>query len=148
VKASERCIEKLMQLEGYTPVAKHLPADRPGVITGGFGDTDVKPGESHTREEWEARLLKRMEVFEGYVNRGVSVPLTQEMFDSLVVFVYNVGGPAFLESTLRAKLNLRDYIGASHEFARWNKSDGKVQAGLVNRRAEEESWFLEQPIAA
>jgi lysozyme len=146
-----------MLLEGYTPVAKHLAADRPGVITGGFGDTNVKLGESHTREEWEARLLKRLEVFEAYVNRGVSVPLTQSQFDALVMFVYNVGPgdphahppvDGFLTSTLRAKLNQRDYAGAAAEFSRWNKSNGQVQAGLVNRRSAEVAWFLEEPIAA
>jgi lysozyme len=150
MRASERCIQRLMLLEGYTPVAKHLPGDRPNVITGGFGDTKVTLGETHTREEWEARLRKRVVVFEDYVNGGVAVPLTQAQFDALVLFVYNVGPGApkanppidgFLTSTLRIKLNNGDFAGAKAEFKRWNKSNGEIQPGLISRRAAEADLF-------
>ncbi len=150
MKLSESGFEQLMQLEGYTEVARHLPGDRPGVITGGFGDTHVTLGETHTRSEWEVRLRNRAGVFENYVNAGVIVPLTQDMFDALFFFVYNVGPgnprsrppvDGFLTSTLRRKLNLRDYAGAANEFKRWNKVAGEVCDGLTNRRAAEEALF-------
>ena len=158
MKLSERGLALLEDLEGYTPVAHHLPGDRPTVITGGFGDTQVALGETHTRAEWEARLRQRVAFYESYVNAGVIAPLTQPQFDALVLFVYNVGPgnpkaqppvEGFLTSTLRAKLNARDYLGASQEFLRWNKADGVVSPGLTNRRRAEQALFLESvPLAA
>ena len=150
MKLSERGYALLEEREGYTPVAKHLAGDRPTVITGGFGDTHVAPGETHTRPEWEARLRQRVAFYESYVNTGVIAPLTQSMFDALVLLVYNIGPgnphaqppvAGFLTSTLRRKLNLGDYEGAADEFKVWNKVDGKECNGLVNRRAVEESLF-------
>ena len=70
-----------------------------------------------------------------------SAPLTQSMFDALVSFAYNVGVGAFEESTLRRKLNQRDYEGAAKEFDRWVKAGGGVLQGLVNRRNDEEALF-------
>ena len=152
MKLSERGYAELEEREGYTPVARPLPGDRPGINTGGFGDTQVTLGETHTRAEWQARLRQRVAFYESYVNRGVIAPLTQAMFDALVLFVYNVGPgnpkaqppvEGFLTSTLRRKLNLRDYEGAAQEFKVWNKADGKVCPGLLHRRAVEERLFRE-----
>ena len=154
MKLSERGYTKLKLLEGYTPVAKHLAGDRPGVITGGYGDTRVTLGETHTEQEWEARLRRRAASYEMYVNGGVLVDLTQAQFDALFFFVYNVGPgdpkahpptEGFLTSTLRRKLNAGDYEGAAAEFKRWCKVDGRVSKGLQNRRAAEEAWFREDP---
>jgi lysozyme len=153
MKASPRCIAELKQLEGYTPVAKHLDGDRPEVITGGYGDTQVTLGETHTEPEWAARLLKRVAGFERIVNAAVKVALTQSQFDALVLLVYNIGPgdpyvfppiDGLLTSTLLRKLNAGDYAGAAAEFPRWNKSNGKIQPGLVTRRRLEQTWFLEK----
>ena len=76
------------------------------------------------------------------VSRYVSVPLTQNQFDALVSFCYNVGQSSLLSSTLLKKLNNKDYKGASNEFLKWNKSGGKVLQGLVNRRKDEREVFL------
>jgi len=75
------------------------------------------------------------------VNQSVKVPLTQDQFDALVSFTYNVGVGAFQGSTLLQKLNAGDYAGAQAQFAAWNKAGGTVVAGLVRRRAEEAALF-------
>ena len=77
-----------------------------------------------------------------------SAPLTQSMFDALVSFAYNLGVGAFEESSLRRKLNQRDYDGAAKEFDRWVKAGGSVLQGLVNRRNEEEALFRKEPWGA
>ena len=149
---SDAGIAELKTIEAYTPVAKHLAGDRPNVITGGYGDTEVVLGETHSQAEWEAKLRKRLQMFERAVTRAVQVQITQSQFDALVIFSYNVGLgdphcfppiPGFLTSTLLDKLNAGDYAGALLEFPKWNKSAGKVLAGLVARRAKEASWFAE-----
>lgn len=75
------------------------------------------------------------------VRRGVAVPITQEQFDALVSFTFNVGAGAFESSTLLRKLNAGDCLGAGAEFSRWIKAGGRVLPGLVKRRADERAMF-------
>ena len=146
--SSDRLVAEIKNLEGFTPVAKHLRADRINVITGGYGDTNVFLGERFTEAEAEARLRERLALnYEPIVNENVRVDLTQAQFDALVSFVYNVGVRAFVTSTLRSKLNDGDFAGAALEFPKWNHADGEIQPGLVKRRAIEMSWFVELPPA-
>lgn len=79
---------------------------------------------------------------EDAVNSKVKVGLTQNQFDALVSFVFNVGATNFSKSTLLRKLNAGDYEGAADEFHRWKHQKGKVLRGLVRRRAEESEYFL------
>lgn len=76
------------------------------------------------------------------VAAAVAVPLTQNQFDALVSFAFNVGEGAFRGSTLLKKLNAGDYSGAAAEFAKWNKARGRVLKGLVRRRKEEAELFM------
>jgi lysozyme len=77
------------------------------------------------------------------VQRAVRVPVTQEQYDALVSFTFNVGGGALSGSTLVRKFNAGDCYGAAAEFTRWNKAGGKVLPGLVKRRAWEQQLFKE-----
>ena len=45
------------------------------------------------------------------------------------------------EKDILKKLNLKDYIGASNEFLKWNKSGGKELLGLTRRRKREQDLF-------
>jgi GH24 family phage-related lysozyme (muramidase) len=76
------------------------------------------------------------------VERGVRVPLTQEQFDALVSFVFNVGVGAFASSTLLRRLNAGDRPGAADELLRWSRAGGRVLEGLLNRRRAERALFL------
>ena len=149
-KLSDAGLALLEQLEGYTPVAHHLPADRPGVVTGGYGETHVRLGETHTQAEWEARLRTRVRIIEMLVNAGLITALPQASFDALVLFTYNVGPgdpkahppvDGFLTSTLRRELNLGHLENAAEQFKVWNQVDGHVCPGLTHRRAVEEALF-------
>jgi lysozyme len=71
------------------------------------------------------------------IKECVKVPLTQEMFDCLVSFVFNVGEGAFKNSTLLKLLNQGQYDQIPDQLKRWNKSKGQVIAGLTNRRNKE-----------
>ena len=107
--------EKL-ELKAYKPT----PDD---VWTIGWGTTringrPVHEGETCTKEEAQKYFTKDIEKGENCINRYVDVELTQEQFDALVSFCYNVGNGAFASSTLLKKLNKGDYNGAQKEFAR------------------------------
>jgi lysozyme len=116
--------------------------DSVGVWTIGYGHTKgVFEGMSITQEEAEQMLLTELEEYEGYVEKYVTVPLTQNQFDALVVWVYNLGPTNFRKSTLLKELNAGNYTAAGQEITKWNKAGGKVLAGLVKRREAEALLF-------
>lgn len=71
-----------------------------------------------------------------------NVRLTEGMYGTLLSFAFNLGAGALLGSTLWRKLAANDVAGAANEFARWNKADGRVMAGLTRRRAAERVLFM------
>lgn len=79
------------------------------------------------------------------VATSVKVPLTQEQFDALVSFTFNVGEHNFETSTLLEKLNAGDSAAVPGELARWNKvtiNGRKVASkGLTRRREREGKLF-------
>lgn len=75
------------------------------------------------------------------VNTAVSAPLTQNQFDALVSFAFNIGVHNFIDSTLLMLLNKKDYEGAAEEFCRWNKQAGTVLTGLTARREAERALY-------
>jgi lysozyme len=62
----------------------------------------------------------------------------------LCCLVYNVGSGRFRSSTIRMKLNRKDFNGASKEFSKWRRAGGRILRGLVRRRAEEEKLFIKK----
>jgi lysozyme len=118
----------------------------------GLDGKPVQLGDTVTPQEAEQLFERDVRKFENIVKRNVKVPLTQDQFDALVSFVYNVGegredNPntarnervlGFKTSTMLQKLNAGDYQGASEEFAKWNKVTVNGQLvpheGLENRR--------------
>lgn len=134
----------IKELEGYS--SKAYP-DEAGHWTIGYGHK-IRPNETYlniTAEKADELLSKDLSAAENVVNSTVKVPLSQNQFDALVSFVYNIGGNAFLNSTLLKKLNLKQYGEVGSEMARWKyiTKDGKkvVSNGLVNRRQKEATVF-------
>lgn len=118
-----------------------------GVWTIGYGHTSgVSPDSVITREEAEHLLRIDVRDAEACVSSHVDVSLTQNQFDALVSFVFNLGCRRFLTSTLLKKLNDEDYSGAAEEFPRWVKAGGVIIPGLVRRREEEKKLFMEYDV--
>lgn len=76
------------------------------------------------------------------VRKAAKVPVTQEHFDALVSFTFNLGCGALNKSALLRKLNAGDYRGSCDEFPKWVYAGGKVLPGLVKRRAQERELCL------
>ena len=75
------------------------------------------------------------------VNAGVEVGLSQNQFDTLVSFCFNVGSSAFKNSTLLRLLNQGAYGEVPAQLRRWVRCHGEVAQGLVSRREHElELW--------
>jgi lysozyme len=135
--AGEAVIESF---EGYSNTAYK---DVGGVWTIGYGHTqDVKPGDVCTDDQAQQWLTQDIQWAVSEVKRVVTVPLTQNEFDALVDFVYNVGIGNFESSTMLKLLNSGNYADAAGEFAKWDIASGKQIAGLLNRRIAERDEFL------
>lgn len=117
--------------------------DQVGVLTIGYGHTHgVTEGMTCSQEQAEKWLQEDIASAEAAVNTYVHVPLTQGEFDALTDFVFNLGSGSLLHSTLLTLLNKGDREGAAKEFEKWDHAGGKVVAGLLRRRQEEEKEFL------
>jgi len=141
MKISDNGIAKLMEWEG---TILHVYNDAAGLPTIGVGHL-IQKGEDFsngiTHDQAFELLKKDLVRFERVVNMYVKVPLTQNQFDALVAFAFNVGTGAFLDSTLLMRLNCREYNSVPEQLMRWTKAGGKQVAGLVNRRQNEiELW--------
>jgi lysozyme len=140
MKTSPKGIALIKDFEGLRLGAYLCSA---GVLTIGYGHTGgVKEGDLITEQKAEQLLQDDLKKFENGVLRLVRVPLTQNQFDALVSFAFNLGVGNLGKSTLLKMLNDRDYKGAAGQFIRWNKAAGKELAGLTRRRLAESALFL------
>lgn len=142
MKASTKLINALKGFEGFR--SKAYKDAGYGVWTIGYGHTkNVKAGMVITEAQAEQLLREDIVRFEKAVNSIIACK-TQGQFDALVDFAYNVGPSKLLCSTLLKRIK-----GGSteaeirYQFSRWNKSNGKVLAGLTKRRQWEANRFFE-----
>jgi GH24 family phage-related lysozyme (muramidase) len=125
-----------LRLEAYLPT----PND---VWTIGYGHTKTaKQGMRITQAGAEALLKHDLAWVEATLKLYIEVPLTQNQYDALASFVYNLGATNFKNSTLLKMLNKGDYQGAADQLLRWDKQKGKVLRGLSIRRSHERDLFL------
>lgn len=132
-------LQLLRNWEGVAgkPVLKAY-LDGGGVPTIGYGHTKgVHIGMTATAAQCESWLKNDCAIAVACINECVKVHLTQNQFDALVCFAFNVGNGAFKDSTLLKKLNALDYDGVPAQLSRWNKDNGHVVDGLTNRRNAE-----------
>ena len=88
-----------------------------------------------------ALLAEDVSWSEACVEACVHVQLTQNQYDSLVIFAYNIGPNAFRQSTLCRLLNTGDYEAIPDQLRRWTRAGGQVIRGLqVRRQREIDHW--------
>ena len=106
-------------------------------MTIGYGHTSsVYEGQTITEEDAEELLRKDLMWFEQEVCRLINGPLTQQEFDAIVSFTFNVGSGALADSTFRRRMNTGEpkALCFQEEFIRWNS--GGIP-GLIRRRDAE-----------
>ena len=140
---SKQGLELIKRFEGLHLVAYLDPVKIPTI---GYGTIviDGKPvrlGTTITQAQAEAYLYADIQKFEDHVNQLLNVPVSQEQFDALVSFVYNLGPTNFRKSTLLRLLNQGRYEEAQPQFLRWNRAGGHVLRGLTRRRLAEAALF-------
>jgi len=141
MKASKQCLDIIKHFEGIYTKPYRCPA---GLWTVGvghlIGDGTSLP-DSWNRKfsigEIDALLANDVKKFELGVDRYINVQLTQNQFDALVSFAFNLGIGTLQRSTIRAKLNRGNVASALASWAKYNKAGGKVLKGLDLRRQTE-----------
>lgn len=66
----------------------------------------------------------------------------EERLAAIVDFTFNLGAGRLQPSTLRRRINQRDWHSAGQELRRWVYGGGKVLPGLVTRREAEVALLL------
>lgn len=140
---TKEAINHIKASEGLRLKAYPDPGSKDGKpVTIGYGTTringnPIKLGTVITEKQAEAYLAADLQVFAKRVASLIKVKLSDNQFGALVSFAYNIGLEAFKNSTLLRKLNAGDYKAVPIQMRRWNKNDGKVMQGLINRRESE-----------
>ncbi|MED5102426.1 glycoside hydrolase family protein [Niallia circulans] len=143
MKLSNNGLALIKSFEGVRLTAyKAVSTEQYYTIGYGHYGPDVKKDMKITQSQADAYLKSDVARFEKAVNNNVKVPINQNQFDALVSFTYNCGEGALQRSDLLKLLNQGKYKEAANQFDLWNKSGGKVLAGLVKRRAKEKELFL------
>lgn len=139
MKTSADGLALIEQFEGLRLEAYQ---DGAGVWTIGYGHTlNVAAGDTCTEEQAGAWLADDVAEAEERVNSLIHVPLSQNQFDALVSFTFNLGGQALAQSTLLRDLNGGSYTLAASQFPRWDNVSGKPSPGLLRRREAERELF-------
>lgn len=148
-KASSNCISLIKSFEGCSLQAYPDPGTGGAPWTIGYGacfinNRPVHPKETISLEKAEQLLIEEVRDIERDIKGFITVPLSQNQYDSIISFVYNCGVYAFKESTLLKLLNQKEYHKAANEFLRWVKGgNGHPLPGLIRRRQAEKKLFLD-----
>lgn len=139
MKTSKKGVELIIAFEGFCPKAtKAVKTEKYYTIGYGHYGKDVKETDTITKSKAIELLKKDIRKFEIKVMKYNSVyDFTQNEFDSLVSFAYNVGNIDQLTAKgTRTKKEIADAM------LRYIKSGGNVLEGLRKRRIRERELFL------
>jgi lysozyme len=120
------------------------------VPTIGYGSTYYENGTKVkltdapiTKERADALFKIVADDFAKRVLPLIKKPVTQNQFNALVSFAFNLGVRALQNSTLLRLLNNNpNDANIAKEFLKWNKAGGRVLQGLTNRRIKESDLYF------
>lgn len=146
-RVSRTAIDLIKRFEGYRQAAAQLPDGR---WTIGHGHTlTARQGAEVSEDDAEALLLYDLIGVAHAINEAVFTPLTQNQFDALSSFTFNVGLDSFHQSGVLRRLNEGALIQAACAMELWRKAsiggERIVIDALVRRRACEKALFLTPP---
>jgi len=156
MKLSKKGLDLLKQLEGFRSKPYLCSA---GVPTIGYGSTRYSNGVRVSLRDPEISETKAVEMlifdvatFDKDVTMLTkSVILTQNQFDALVLFAYNVGSDIDIDTTpeglgdsalLKKVLKSSTDASIAPEFMKWVYAGGKISNGLIKRRKIESNLYF------
>jgi lysozyme len=151
IRVPPQAIELAKRFEGFHRVPKSDPLLRAhpyicpaGYMTIGYGhlcDTKHPP---ITQAEAETYLTADLVTALNATLRYCPVLAVEAggRLAAIVDFTFNLGAGRLQTSTLRRRINAREWIAAGEELRRWVYGGGKVLPGLVRRREAEAGLLL------
>ncbi len=147
MKLDDKGYKLIQDFEGLSLVPYLCSAK---VATIGYGNTFYPSGKKVTMQDAPISLLtakwmlkETADKFAADVDKLIKSKLTQNQFNSLVSFAFNLGLTSLGRSTLLKKVNINPNDPTiAAEFAKWNKAGGKVVNGLAKRRAVEAKLYF------
>lgn len=139
--ATKIAIKVIKQFEGCKLLAYQ---DGGGVWTIGYGETkNVREGLKWTQEKAESQLVIRVKEFMQKVLQASPKLLNHsaEKLAACTSLAYNIGNTAFSTSSVAKGIAQDNIQVAAEAFKLWNKDNGIVVQGLVNRRKMESDLF-------
>ena len=145
MRASDACVELIKSFEGFSATVFYDYLQYSIGYGTACGKNDYPNG--ITQEAAEQLLRRDLAKFETSINQFAArygLNLSQQQFDALASFTYNLG-PNWMNnaSTFRSAV-LDGTRGNDFLFAitQWSNAGGVIQSGLVNRRMAEANLYL------
>lgn len=144
MKTSPIGLALIKRFEGFSATPYLCPAR---IWTIGYGHV-LLPAERTTLMQVDEAMAERLLIgdvlfAEQAVRKYISVPLSENQFDALVSFTFNVGAGALQRSALRRVINRGEVDEIPRQWMRWVWGGGRRLTGLARRRAAELLVFQE-----
>lgn len=137
MKISSKGLDLIKSFEGCSLTAyKALPTEKYYTIGYGHYGPEVKNGAIISKEGAELLLKSDLAKFEDKVNKYGKYNWSQNEFDALVSFAYNIGS---IDQLTANGTRTKEQI--SEKILDYNRSGGVVIAGLTRRRKAEKELF-------
>lgn len=146
IEVPKAAIELTKRFEGFERKAKRgveitaIPYICPaGFWTIGYGHLCDPKHPPITEAEAEVYLARDLQTALAATLRYCPVLATEPegRVAAIVDFTFNLGAGRLQTSTLRRRINQRDWPEAAREFRRWVRGGGRILPGLVARREAE-----------
>lgn len=145
IEVPKPAIELAKRFEGFHRVARTDPSRAQpyicpaGYWTIGYGHLCEPTHPPITEVEAENYLARDLQTALAATLRYCPVLATEPegRLAAIVDFTFNLGAGRLQASTLRRRINQRDWVAAGQELRRWVYGGGKVLPGLVSRRQAE-----------
>lgn len=140
MKISDNGINLIKQYEGCKLFAYR---DSVGVATIGYGHTKgVRMGQAITQRQADEFLREDITEAEKVLN-NMGINFTQNQFDALCSWIFNLGMGNFIHSTMMKRISAdAGDETITDELIRWHNAGGKPLLGLMRRRVAEANMFL------
>ncbi len=130
----QAAVDLAKRFEGFCRVPKNDPARAyPYVCPAGYHTIGITVAEAevYLAEDLVTALTATLRYC------PVLVTESESRLAAILDFTFNLGAGRLQTSTLRRRINQRDWANAGQELRRWVYGGGKVLPGLVKRREAE-----------
>ncbi|AIA54040.1 lysozyme [Acidithiobacillus caldus] len=154
ITVPQAAIDLAKRFEGFHRVAKNDPGRAhpyvcpAGYWTIGYGHLCDPKHPPITEAEAEAYLAQDLKAALAATLRYCPVLATEPegRLAAIVDFTFNLGAGRLQTSTLRRRVNQRDWRGATQELRRWVYGGGRILPGLALRREAEVAHLDVDPL--